>query len=240
LLKLTLPKEEIQKCYVRSLSISAFLTIFDTLAKFIPDFNFDENALKFALDLVYVSDDFTYPKQEKEDTHSVSRLYFQELLNPYFMKNDESSESDSERSESDSENSEQESKTQKYSSQQNVIKSVLIFQKTQEFAKIFEQYIDTIVNSIELYSFIEVVNRIILFTKSNKITMASIQKHIKEQLEEDVKSLDEVLLVDEYDEERENEDDDENDNENKDGNYGGEDNEDDNWGDDTYEWENSD
>jgi hypothetical protein len=240
LLKLTLPKEEIQKCYVRSLSISAFLNIFDTLAKFIPDFNFDENALKFALDLVYVSDDFTYPKQEKEeDTHSVSRLYFQELLNPYFMKNDESSDSESESSDSESEKSEQESKT-KYSSQQNVIKSVLIFQKTQEFAKIFEQYIDTIVNSIELYSFIEVVNRIILFTKSNKITMASIQKHIKEQIEEDVKSLDEVLLVDEHDEERENEDDDENDNENKDGNYGGEDNEDDNWGDDTYEWENSD
>jgi hypothetical protein len=70
--------------------------------------------------------------------------------------------------------------------------------------------------------------------------MASIQKHIKEQIEEDVKSLDEVLLVDEHDEEHENEDDDENDNENKDGNYGGEDNEDDNWGDDTYEWENSD
>lgn len=224
LLKLTLPEQEVQKCFVRSLAISAFLTIFDTLAKFIPDFKFDENALKFAVRLVYVSDDFIHPD---ENLHTISTFYFQELLKPYFMIDDK-----------------------------DTIKSIIIFQTMQKFGKIFEQCIDAIVNSIDSYSFTEVVSRIILFTKSNKITMASIQKHIKEQLEEEIKSLDEVLLVDEYEDENEEEYEDENEDDEEDGNYGGEDDEierddddvrdedvrdavieEDNWGDDNYEWE---
>jgi hypothetical protein len=227
LLKLTLPEQEIQKCFIRSLCISAFLTIFDTLAKFIPGFKFDENALKFAVRLVYVSDEFIHPDENKQQ--SISTFYFQELLKPYFIK-DESSGSDS-------------------SINKDIIKLVIVSQNIQKFGKIFEQCVDAIVNSIYSYSFTEVVTRIILFTKSNKITMASIQKYIKEQIEEEIKSLDEVLLVDEY----EGEDDEENDEENEDGNYGGEDDESDkdtdkdtgkdgdkdseNWGDDNYDWE---
>lgn len=288
LLKLTLPEQEIQKCFIRSLCISAFLTIFDTLAKFIPDFKFDENALKFAVRLVYVSDEFIHPDENKQ--HSISTFYFQELLNPYFIK-DESSDSYESQTESplymEMEEKEKEierkreieretdiekkrelerkiekqikkerkmEKKRKIEREnerkrQIVIKSVIVSQNIQKFGKIFEQCVDAIVNSIYSYSFTEVVTRIILFTKSNKITMASIQKYIKEQIEEEIKSLDEVLLVDEYEGEDDGEGEDKD--ENDDGNYGGEDDEtesdrdgdkdgdkdSENWGDDNYDWE---
>jgi hypothetical protein len=77
--------------------------------------------------------------------------------------------------------------------------------------------------------------------------MASIQKYIKEQIEEEIKSLDEVLLVDEYEGEdygeNKGEDDDGNEDGNEDGNYGDKeadkdgDKDSENWGDDNYDWE---
>ena len=209
LLKLTLPEQEIQKCFIRSLCVSSFLTIFDTLAKFIPDFKFDENALKFAMRLVYLSDDLVHT-----DKSIPSSVYYQNLLKPYFMKEEES----------------------------ECPFSHLLVQKSLTLASDFQQCIESIVNSVSEYNVITVTSRILLFAKSRKITVKDVQKQIKVQEEEDIKPLDEFILEEEneenedskeeedYGDEDEDDDKDDEDDEDKDRNKGDRyEDSDDNW-----------
>lgn len=177
LLKLTLPEQEIQKCFIRSLCVSSFLTIFDTLAKFIPDFKFDENALKFAMRLVYLSDKLVYP-----DESMPSSVYYQMLLKPYLIKDDDP----------------------------DTPESHFLIQKLLALSSDFQQCVEAVVNSVSEYNFIMVTSRILLFAKSRKITVKDVQKQIKVQEEENIKPLDDMFnLVDEEDELDDIEDDEE-------------------------------
>jgi hypothetical protein len=178
LLKLTLPEQEIQKCFIRSLCISAFLNIFDTLAKFIPDFKLDENSIKFAMRLIYLSDELVYP-----DNTIPSSVYYQMLLKPYLIKDDEDLDTP---------------------------ESHFLIQKLYSISSDFQQCIEAVVNSVNDYNFIMVTSRILLFKKSRKITVKDVQKQIKVQEEEDIKSLDDMFnLINEDDNLDDNEDDEE-------------------------------
>ena len=178
LLKLTLSEQEIQKCFIRSLCISSFLTIFDSLAKFIPDFKLDENSIKFAMRLIYLSDELVYP-----DNTIPSSVYYQMLLKPYLIKVDEDL---------------------------GTPESHFLIQKLYSISSDFQQCVEAVVNSINDYNFIMVTSRILLFKKSRKITVKDVQKQIKVQEEEDIKSLDDMFnLVNEDDNLDDNEDDEE-------------------------------
>lgn len=159
LLKLTLPEQEIQKCFIRALCVSSFLTIFDSLDKFIPDFKFDKNALKFALRIVCLSDKLVHLDEKMKPSE-----YYQTLLKPYLMKDDSHDSPESH----------------------------LLFEKLKTLASYFQQCVDVIVNSINEYNFIKVTSRILLFKKSRKVTMKDVQ-----QVQEDVKPLDDFILVNE-------------------------------------------
>jgi hypothetical protein len=193
LLKLTLPEQEIQKCFIRSLCISSFLTIFDSLGKFIPDFKFDKNALEFALHIVCLSDKPHLDEKKKplspsdklvhlDEKIKLSLLeYYETLLKPYLI--DDSHDTP---------------------------ESHLLFQKLKTLAPYFQQCVEAVVNSVNDYNFIMVTSRILLFKKSRKITVKDVQKQIKVQEEEDIKSLDDMFnLVNEDDNLDDNEDDEE-------------------------------
>jgi hypothetical protein len=200
LLKLTLPEQEIQKCYIRSLCVSSFLTIFDSLAKFIPDFKFDENALKFAMRLIYLSDDLVYP--DKTLTPSV---YYQTLLKPYLAKEDDSKILDLSQPYLIKEGEEKDKKKLELLKAYLIkerkrfldFESDILVQKLITLASDFQQCIDAIVNSISEYNVITVTSRILLFAKSRKITVKDVQQQIKVQEEEDIKPLDDFILEEE-------------------------------------------
>ena len=232
LLKLTLPEQEIQKCCIRSLCVSSFLTIFDTLAKFIPDFKFDENALKFAMRLIYLSDELVYP--DKTVTPSI---YYQTLLKPYLAKEDDSKnvdvlqpylikEKEGKEGEEGEEGEEKDKKKLELLKAYLIkerkrfleFESDLLVQKLLTFATDFQQCVDSIVNSVSEYNVITVVSRILLFAKSRKITVKDVQQQIKVQAEEDIKSLDDMFILVNEDDDL---DDNEEDNEKEEGDYGG-------------------
>ena len=170
LLKLTLPEQEIQKCFIRSLCISSFLTIFDSLGKFIPDFKFDKNALEFALRIVCLDEKKKPLSPSDKLVHLDEKIklslleYYETLLKPYLIEDDS----------------------------HDTPESHLLFQKLKTLAPYFQQCVEAVVDSVNEYNFIKVTSRILLFKKSRKVSVKDVQ-----QVQEDVKPLDDFILVNE-------------------------------------------
>ena len=170
LLKLTLPEQEIKKCFIRSLFISSFLTIFDSLGKFIPDFKFDKNALEFALRIVCLDEKKKPLSPSDKLVHLDEKIklslleYYETLLKPYLIEDDS----------------------------HDTPESHLLFQKLKTLAPYFQQCVEAVVDSVNEYNFIKVTSRILLFKKSRKVSVKDVQ-----QVQEDVKPLDDFILVNE-------------------------------------------
>jgi len=93
LLRLTMSDRELQKPLIRSLCVSSFLNIFDTIKAFDSKFVLDKNTINFAFRLLYLSNkEVTIHEKIKlgqlPEKEIIYNFYYQQILLSYFMDDD--------------------------------------------------------------------------------------------------------------------------------------------------------
>jgi hypothetical protein len=157
LLRLTMSDRELQKPLIRSLCVSSFLNIFDTIKAFDSKFVLDKNTINFAFRLLYLSNkEVTIYEKIKLDKKVKGQLpekeiiynfYYPQILLDYFMDDD-----------------------------------IKKYKETIILSSIFEQCIEYIINNpIKVEN---IISRLLLFKSSRKVSFKQSMKEQEEPLYE--------------------------------------------------------
>ena len=132
LLKLTMTEQHLRNYRIKSLAITSFISIFDSLDAFETNFIIDKDAVLFAHSLMYLGTDNVVPTVEK-----VGKFGYESII-------------------------------MKYLTNRGLIDAEILESST-TLSLLLKQCVDHIVQSIGRLNEIDVISRILMFNKSNKI-----------------------------------------------------------------------